>query len=216
MFVNIDEPSAPQIPVVPVAQPELSKTVRKEDNTMSDTSNFFANPMAGGNAGWGAGVGGLIGAAIGNGGLFGGNGGREPSVTPDQLQASLNSLQAANNTDALQEQIGDVRSQIAESSTDQTFALGAAISGVKDAVTHASSHNQLALCALGHSVQTGFASVNQAILMQGAASRELALQQALDVERARATELRISLGEAKNAASHTSTQVLLQQIISAK
>lgn len=187
-----------------------SRVCDKEENVMHETKNFFENPN-GGN-GWGAGVGGFIGAAIGNGnGLFGGN--REPAVTPDQLQASLNSLQGQMSTDALQSQIGRVQGQIASTAADSTIALGAGIAGVKDAVTHSDHHNQMALCALGHTTQAGFASVNQNILLQGAASRELALQQALDAERARATELRIALSEHKNQTGHAATQVLVQQLV---
>lgn len=138
------------------------------------------------------------------------------AVTPDQLQASLNSLQGTMNTDQIQAQLNGIQGQISETGTAATVALGAGIAGVKDAVVHSDHHSQMALCNLGHAVQSGFASVNQNILAQGAQSRELALQQALDAERARATELRIALSEHKNQAGHQATQVLLNQVISAK
>ncbi len=183
-------------------------TETQEQQKMADTANFFDGAQGSGSTaggvGLGAGVGGLIGAALGNGGLFGNNN-REPAVTPDQLGTAMNNLQNQINTDQLEDRV-----------SDSAIALGAGIAGVKDAVNHASSHNALALCGLGHSVQAGFASVNQSILMQGAQSRELALQQALDAERARATELRIALSEHKNQAGHNATQVLLNQVINAK
>lgn len=183
----------------------------KKETKMDNTQN-------GTNSGWGAGVGGLIGAAIGNGGsgggLFGGN--REQSVTPDQLGTAINGLRDQINTDAIESQIGRVQHEIGSTSAHSTLALGAGIASVKDAVVNSSAQNQLALCGLGHSVQSGFAGVTNTILMQGAASRELALQQALDAERVRATELRIALSEHKNQAGHASTQVLLNQVIAAK
>lgn len=186
-----------------------------EDKVMSPTQNFFDNPNAGANAGWGAGIGGLIGAAIGNGGgLFGNN--REQVATLDQVDSRFNSLQGQLAADSLQSQIGGLTETVGRTSADSTIALGAGIAGVKDAVISAAGQNALGLCNLGHNVQAGFAGVNQNILLQGAASRELALQQALDAERARATELRIALSEHKNQSGHQATQVLLQQVINAK
>lgn len=167
---------------------------------MSETKTFFENPMVG-NSGWGAGVGGLIGAAIGsNGGFLGGN--REPAVTPDQLQATVNGLQGQMSTDALQAQLGRIQGQIAGTAADSTISLGAAITSVKDAVVCGTAQTNLALCNLGHTVQSGFADMSKTFL-----------QQALDSERARATELRIALSEQKNSAGHTATQVLLSQVV---
>lgn len=193
----------------------LDLSTLHEDLPMSATQNFFDNPAQGtaGGVGLGAGVGGLIGAALGNGGLFGNN--REQVATLDQVDSRFNSLQGQLSADSLQSQIGGLTETVGRTSADSTIALGAGIAGVKDAVTHASQHNALALCNLGHAVESGFAGVNQNILLQGAQSRELALQQALDAERARATELRIALSEHKNQAGHQSTQVLLQQVIAA-
>ena len=104
---------------------------------------------------------------------------------------------------------------VAQIQRDQVedYAARKGIAGVKDAVVNSSAQNQLALCGIGHNMTAGFASVNNTILLQGAQSRELALQQALDAERSRATELRIALSEAKNSAGHTATQVLLQQVV---
>lgn len=184
---------------------------------MAETQNFFDNPNGNASgAGWGAGVGGLIGAAIGNGGLFGGNRNSDPAVTPDQLQTAIGTLSARLDTDQVQDQLGRFQGQVASQGADMTIALGAGIASVKDAVVSGANQNALSLCNLGHSVQSGFASVNQNILLQGAASRELALQQALDAERSRATDLRIQLSEAKNHASHTATQVMIQNLASAK
>lgn len=166
------------------------------------------------NAGWGAGVGGLIGAAIGNGGaggILGGN--REPAVTPDQLGTALNGVTSRMDNDAVQAHLGRIQGQIAGTAADSTIALGAGIAGVKDAVVNSSAQNQLALCGIGHNMTAGFAAVNNTILLQGAQSRELALQQALDAERVRATELRIALSEERNQAGHKATQVLLSQVV---
>lgn len=187
---------------------ELTKRVNaldgKKDGNMSEVRNVFEPGFGTGgtNAGWGAGIGGLIGAAIGNGGFGGFGNNREQVATLDQVDSRFNSLQGQLAADSL-------RAQNATS----TAALAGEIAGVKDAVTHGGAHNQLAMAGLGYSVQSGFASVNQSILLQGAASRELALQQALDAERARATELRIALSETKNQAGHTATQVLVQQLV---
>lgn len=193
-------------------KPKPSEIVsHQKERKMTDTKNFFENPHSGG-TGWGAGVGGFIGAALaggGNGGLFGNNN----AVTPDQLQATVNNLQGQMSTDAIQGQLSGIQGQICDSAAGSTAVLGAAIGGVKDAVVNSSADTQLALCNLGHNMQAGFAAVNQSILLQGAASRELALQQALDAERARATELRIGMSEMKNQSGHTATQVLLQQVV---
>lgn len=176
----------------------------EKEKTMSEVRNVFEPGFGtgGANAGWGAGIGGLIGAAIGNGGFGGFGGNREQVATLDQVDSRFNALQGQMASDSLREQ-----------NADTAIALGAGIAGVKDAVNHNGAHNQLAMAGLGYSVQSGFASVNQSILLQGAASRELALQQALDAERARATELRIALSETKNQAGHTATQVLVQQLV---
>lgn len=198
-------------------QTQISSTsLPSEANKMAETTNIFDTPnQSAGNVGLGAGVGGLIGAALGNGtGLFGGN--REQTATLDQVDSRFNSLQGQMQSEALQSQIGRLQGEVGRTSADSTIALGAGIAGVKDAVVASSGQNALSLCNLGHSVQAGFASVNQNILLQGAASRELALQQALDAERSRATELRIALSEHKNQAGHNATQVLLNQVINAK
>lgn len=196
-------------------QQEISHNASQEDSHMSATQNFFDNPNGtAGGVGLGAGVGGLIGAALGNGGLFG-NGNRE-TATLDQVDSRFNALQGQLAADSVQSQISGLTETVGRTSADSTIALGAGIGGVKDAVISAAGQNALGLCNLGHNVQAGFAGVNQNILLQGAASRELALQQALDAERARATELRIALSEHKNQAGHNATQVLLNQVINAK
>lgn len=190
---------------------ELKSNPYKETE-MSTQPNYFESGNNSG-ANWGAGAaGGVIGYMLGQNGGFGG-GNREPSVTPDQMDSRFNNLQSQMNTDALQGHLGRIQGQIANTGADSTIALGAAITGVKDSVVASSAHSQLALCGLGHTVQAGFAGVNQNILLQGAASRELALQQALDAERARATELRIALSEHKNQSGHSATQVLVQQLV---
>lgn len=177
---------------------------------MSSTQNFFDNPMNGNgnaNSGWGPALGAFLGAAVGDGGLFGGNGNNKGgnAVTPDQLGTAINGLAGNIQRDQLQESIGHL-------GAGNAIGFGA----VKDAVVAAAGQNALALCNLGHSVTAGFAATNANIIAQGAASRELALQQALDAERARATDLRIQLSEAHNNASHTATQVMIQNLASAK
>lgn len=157
---------------------------------MSDSSNNNS-----GGKGWEAGFGGLIGAALGESGFLGGNkpAGGDAPASMDQVQASFNALRGEN----------------------QVAGLGAQIAGVKDAIAVSAGANQLAHCGLGHSITAGFASVNQNILAQTNELKSLALQQALDAERARATELRIELSEHKNASGHAQTQVLVQQLVNA-
>lgn len=176
--------------------------LEKETDMSAPTANFFDNPMSGGssNGGWlPAVVAGVAGYAAGNGG-FGGNGGGRPTI--DQLDARFNGLQGQMAAEALREQ-----------GTASTNAITGAISGVKDAVTHGDAHTNLALCGLGHNMQAGFAAVNSTILSTAASAERLALQQALDAERARATELRIALSEHKNQSGHAATQVLVQQLV---
>lgn len=191
---------------------------------MAETQNFFDNPMKGsaGSNAWGAAGGALVGALVGESGIFGG-GNKGNSVTPDQLATAINGLQGNIQRDQLQGGIGSIETAIAglKGNFGQDLgilgaALGAGIAGVKDAVVAASSQNALSLCGLGNSVSQGFAQTNFNIQAQGAASRELALQQALDAERARATELRIELSEHKNASQHATTQILLNQVIKAQ
>lgn len=174
--------------------PQTNTTVSAAQETnMSETKNFFESPNN--NAGWGAGVGGLIGAALGNGtGLFGG---RNDTVTPDQLDARFGSLQGQMGRDAIRGEIADV-----------ALGLGGAITGVKDAVNHASSHNALALCGLGHTVQSGFAETNKTIVMEAARGRELQLADAL-------AQARAEIAQARNDAGHTATQVMVQNLVNA-
>lgn len=193
----------------------VSSPVLKKEIKMSD--NFYQNPMAGGGITTGGALGaGALGYILGNGGLGGIGGGNRDVATTAQLTALGAQIQA----DQTAASINDVKAAVANSAAGIEASIGAstvanvsATNGVKDAVNHNAAHVNLALCGLGHNMQAGFASVNQSILMQGAASRELALQQALDAERARATELRIALSEQKNQAGHTATQVLLNQVI---
>lgn len=178
-----------------------------EERKMTATTNFFDNPMAGGNAGWGAGVGGLIGAALGSGnGLFGG--GNRETATLDQVDSRFNSLQGQMSTDALQAQIGHLSETIGRTAGDSTLALGGAIAGVKDAVTCGNAQTQLALCSLGHNMQAGFASVNQTIVLEAAKGRELQLTDAL-------AQARAALAQANNQAGHTATQVMIQNLAKA-
>lgn len=172
--------------------------VEETEMTESTTKNFFETP-SNGNTAWGAAGGALVGALVGEGGLLGGN---KNAVTPDQLGTAINGLQGNLQRDQLQEQIGN-----------STAALGLDIGSVKDAITSAASSNALGLCGLGNSIAQGFAATNFNIQDQASKGRELALQQALDAERSRATELRIQLSEAHNNAQHATTQVLVQQLV---
>lgn len=161
---------------------------------------------------WGPAAGAFFGAAFGENGLFNGGNKGGAGVTTEQLTVGLNQLQGQLQRDGIEHSISGISKDIGLAAGG--LAIG--ITGVKDAVVASSSANALAMCTLGNSMTQGFSAVNQSILLQGAASRELALQQALDVERARATEYRIELSENRNAAAHTSTQVLLNQVINAK
>lgn len=169
------------------------------------TKNYFENPMAGN--GWSAGIGGLIGAAIGNNGgngLFGGR--NNDAVTPDQMSAAIAGLQRQINNDAVQESLGDIRAEIKGSSCEITKDLSCQIGGVKDAITSGNAALNLALCNLSHGMQSGFASVNQTILLESAKTRELTLAENL-------AQARAELTKAHNDAGHTATQVLLQQVV---
>lgn len=171
---------------------------------MHETKNFFENPM-GGN-GWSAGLGGLIGAAIGgNTGLFGGRNNND-AVTPDQMSAAIAGLQRQINNDAVQESLGNIRAEIKGASCEVSKDLGCQISGVKDAITSGNAALNLALCNLSHGMQSGFASVNQTILLESAKTRELTLAENL-------AQARAELAKAHNDAGHTATQVLLQQVV---
>ena len=161
---------------------------------------------------WGPLAAGAAGLLLGENGIFGKNGNSGNAVTPDQLGAALGNLQGSLQRENITSSINGISKDIGLAAGG--LAIG--ITGVKDAVTSAASQNALSLCGLSGAMTQGFAAVNQAILMQGAQSRELALQQALDAERTRATELRISLSECKNQAGHTATQVLLNQVVVGK
>lgn len=171
---------------------------------MSDTKNFYENPMGG--AGWGAGIGGLIGAALGNNGFLGGGAQRDPAVTPDQLSAAMAGLQRQINTDAIQESLGDIRSEIKGSACEITKDLGCEIGGVKDAVVNGNAAINLALCNMSHGMQAGFSAVTSTIIQEAAKGRELTLAENLAAARA-------ELAHARNEASHTATQTMIQQVI---
>lgn len=80
--------------------------------------------------GWGAGVlGGVLGGALlgNNGGLLGNRNGTavgEGFVTPTQFQAGLNSVTAANDTTALMQGIGDLKTGVAGIPTSVALAEG--------------------------------------------------------------------------------------------
>lgn len=150
--------------------------------TMSDSKTFFENPLGAG-AGLSAGVGGLIGAALGgNGGLLGGN--RENIATLDQVDARFNSLQNQISGDQIEDRIV----------------------GVKDAVNHASSHNALALCGLGHTIQAGFSDLKNTVVSEASRGRELQLADSL-------AQARAALAAAESRASHTATQVMISNLV---
>lgn len=182
---------------------EVGTPEPQKERDMTDTTNS--------NSAWGPLAAGVAGLLLGENGIFNknGNAATAPGVTPDQLGTALGNLQGSLQRENLSESINGISKDIGLAAGG--LALG--ITGVKDAVTTAASQNALSLCGLSGAMTQGFAAVNQAILMQGAASRELALQQALDAERTRATELRIGLSECKNQAGHTATQVLLNQVV---
>lgn len=187
---TVAKPAYSPIEQTPVSTPPS----KKEETTMSEvkTEGSAWGPLA-------AGVAGLL---LGENGVFGrgSNGGN--AVTPDQLGIALNQMQGNMQRD-------NIQGQISHSSAH----LGMGLAGVKEAVAAGSAQNALSLCGLGNSVTQGFAATNFNIQHQASQGRELALQQALDVERQRATELRIQLSEAANNAQHATTQVLVQQLV---
>lgn len=175
-----------------------------EEPKMSETKNFFGTDGNGSNAGWGAGVGGLIGAAIGNGGgLFGGN--NRETATLDQVDSRFNALQGQLNANQVEDRISDVTQAVGGSAA----ALGLGLAGVKDAIIAGNAQTQLALCGLGHSMQAGFASVNQTTLLESARTRELAQQTEIN-------RLLALTAQQHSDAGHARTQVLLNQVIAAK
>lgn len=186
------------------------------------TKNFFENPMGNGSTGLSAGVGGLIGAALGQGnGLFGGN--NRETATLDQVDSRFNALQSQLAADQVEDRIAGVTSAVNSLGSHlglavggSTAAISAELGSIKDALNCNNSALQLALCGIGHNITAGNAAVVSQIQAGFASSERLALQQALDAERSRATELRIELSETRNQAGHTATQVLLNQVISAK
>lgn len=181
-----------------VVTAEVRTPEKDEGSTMTEatTSNSAWGPLA-------AGVAGLL---LGENGIFGKNGNSGGgAVTPDQLGVALGNLQGTSQRERLSDQIN-------------LLGAGNAIghASIKDAVTGAAAQNALALCGLGNTVTQGNAAIVSTVQAGFASSERLALQQALDAERVRATELRIQLSEAHNNAQHSTTQVLLQQVINAK
>lgn len=171
----------------------------KSEGTNMSTSNDTNN----GQSVWGPAAGAFFGAAFGEGGfLNGGGGNKTPGVTPDQLGVALSNLSGQFQRDQLQEQIGN-----------STAALGLGLASVKDAVTGAASQNALSLCGLGNAIAQGFAATNFNIQSEGAANRQLVLEQSNLALRDQLVEARVRLTEAHNAAGHASTQVLVNQVL---
>lgn len=183
---------------------------------MSDNSNTQ-------NSAWGPLAAGVAGLLLGENGIFGGrNNGGQGTVTPEQLSNGLNQLQGQLQRDGIEQGMSRISSEICHSTNHlgkdigiAAGGLGIGIAGVKDAVVASSAQNALSLCNLGHNMSAGFSGLTSTVQTGFASAERLALQQALDAERARATELRIELSEQKNAAGHASTQVLLNQVIAA-
>jgi len=178
----------------------MQSQTKEKDVDMSDTKTETSA--------WGPLAAGVAGLLLGENGIFGGgrgNNGQSGAVTPDQMNNSLNQLAAGFQREQTQ-------GMIAGLGAGNAIGFGT----VKDAVTDAASANALALCGLSGTISQGFAATNFNIQDQASKGRELALQQALDAERSRATELRIQLSEAHNNAQHATTQVLLNQVIVGK
>lgn len=189
-------------------------SIKTNQETKMSNSNDTNNQSV-----WGPAAGAFFGAAFGENGFFGNRNGAA-GVTTEQLTAGLNQLQGQIQRDGIEQGLSKISGEICglgnSISKDIGIAatgLGLGIAGVKDAVTAASSQNALSLCNLGHGMQAGFANLTSTIQSGFASAERLALQSALDAERARATELRIALSEHKNQAGHASTQVLLNQVI---
>ena len=176
-----------------------------EGSEMSDTKTESTSA-------WGPLAAGVAGLLLGENGVFGKGSNSAPAVTPDQLGTALGNLQGSFQRDNLGQSINGISKDIGLAAGG--LAIG--ITGVKDAVTGAAAQNALSLCGINNAITQGNASVISAIQTGFASSERLALQQALDAERSRATELRIALSESHNQASHTATQVLLQQVVLGK
>ena len=183
-----------------------------KETQMSDTTNQSV---------WGPAAGAFFGAAFGENGFLSNKGGA--GVTTEQLNVGLNQLQGQIQRDGIENGLSKISGEICHLGNSIAKDVGIAagglaigIAGVKDAVVAASSQNALSLCGLSHGMQAGFAGLTSTVQTGFASAERLALQSALDAERARATELRIALSENKNQASHTATQVLLQQVVNAK
>lgn len=176
----------------------MTQTQTKEkDVDMSDTKTETSA--------WGPLAAGVAGLLLGENGIFGGgrgNNGQSGAVTPDQMNNSLNQLAAGFQREQTQ-------GMIAGLGAGNAIGFGA----VKDAVTDAASANALALCGLGGTISQGFAATNFNIQDQAAKGRELALEQSNLALRDQLTEARIRLSEAHNAAQHSTTQVLVNQVL---
>lgn len=172
---------------------------------------------------WGPAAGAFFGAAFGENGFFGNGGKGGAGVTTEQLSNGLNQLQGQIQRDGIETGLSRISGEICGLGNSigkdigiATTGLALGIAGVKDAVVASSAQNALSLCNLGHGMQAGFAGLTSTVQTGFASAERLALQQALDAERARATELRIGLSEYKNQTGHQATQVLLQQVVNAK
>lgn len=180
-----------------------------------------SNDTNNGQSVWGPAAGAFFGAAFGENGFFGnGNGKGGAGVTTEQLTNGLNQLQGQLQRDGIEQGLSKISSELCGLSNSigkdigiATTGLAVGIAGVKDAVVAASSQNALSLCNLGHNMSAGFAGLTSTVQSGFASAERLALQQALDAERVRATELRIALSETKNQAEHTATQVMVQQLV---
>lgn len=193
---------------------------------MSDNSsqpNFWA--PSNNNSGWSSGIGGAIGGALGAGGLgglFGGGANRGNAVTPDQLQASLSALQGQVQRDQLLEQIGNVNNNVTSVKDtigtevgNSTRDITGSIARLNDNVTAGNAATQMALCNLGHNMTHGFSNLGQTVTAGFAGVREQALEQSLQQERQRATDLRIELSENRARALQSETHTVIQNTINA-
>lgn len=193
-------------------------SIKTNQETKMSNSNDTNNQSV-----WGPAAGAFFGAAFGENGFFGNGNRGGAGVTTEQLTNGLNQLQGQLQRDGIEQGLSKISSEICHSTNHigkdigiAATGLGLGIAGVKDAVVASSAQNALSLCNLGHNMSAGFAGLTSTVQSGFASAERLALQQALDAERARATELRIGLSEERNRAGHTQTQVLLNQVISGK
>lgn len=179
-----------EVPYMDLIEHEMASQKRYEDlkthlegSKMTETSNFFANPMSGaaGGAAGAAGLGGLIGAALGsNGGLFGGNNRNvNDFVTPGQLQTAVGSVIDNQQNTAVLEGLGDIKAAVPLAESQVQLALAGAQAELANQITANTMATLAGQADINKNVSDAIASslasqnnLNVNILQSAAATRE--------------------------------------------